>query len=825
MKKTLSINIAGIVFYIDEDAYAALESYINSIHAYFKNFDGAKDIVNDIEARIAEKFWNFRETEKIEAITQGHVDSLIASLGTIADFQEIESDEAKNDYFNAKAAPKFEFSKPFRRDLLNKKLGGVASGVANYFNIDPIWVRMIMLVAFFGLIPLLHAGNFVFWAYVICWIAIKGEMNTDSKTYRKFYRDPENKVIGGVMAGIAAYTGWDTGLLRVLAVISLFFFGSGAVAYIFILAFTPEAKSLTDKMEMTGEPITLENIERNIKETIQPQTSEEKPITRILLFPFRALAAIFTVFKPVLLGVRWLAQYLVGFILMIIAIILAGTLIVTTTAGISEFDHGQIGISFGKVVPVFLLVQDLPAWVIYAAYAAVIPLILGIGIAGISLLTNRKLINKSYRYASTTICIIGWIGIFAAFGFVGRNFQRSASVNQIKEIAIDSSYDFEVNRESQASIWEKMLGNTIIADELLDDEDLHDFNRDGFSRAQISLEGYDGKTIQVIQFSKSNGKTRTEAELNAKSIQYQYQIKGNKLFFDSHFGLKNIKFRNQKVRLKILIPYLYSFGMSREFAQYIENPIDHGYFNNEENDLFIGSQWAFSKDMGLTCLNREKQVNNDFNEPNQEEADIPDVPKLPEPIESIPKGESSKSIGFLITKTLPAFSSIEMLESETSATSIIQGNKFQITFKSPVPLNDFTSLPKVDQGVLKFPKVQSGLEITIQMPSLKKLSLGGNSRTTVSQFTLNNLDVLLYGFHSLTLEGRSDQLQASANESSELLASKWLTKRALVAISNQAKMELNASELIKGIKGERSDLTFKTYPKLNVQWSKNRKNE
>ena len=55
-------------------------------------------------------------------------------------------------------------------------------------------------------------------------------------------------------------------------------------------------------------------------------------------------------------------------------------LVALTTAGISGFDHGQIGISFGEAVPIFLLAQDLPAWAVYAAYAAIIPMILGIGI-------------------------------------------------------------------------------------------------------------------------------------------------------------------------------------------------------------------------------------------------------------------------------------------------------------------------------------------------------------------------------------------------------------------------------------------------------------
>ena len=190
---------------------------------------------------------------------------------------------------------------------------------------------------------------------------------------------------------------------------------TGAAAYLIIMAITPEAKSVTDKMAMTGEPITLENIEKNIKETFQPDSVEEKPLTRLLLFPFRTLATIFTALKPVLMGVKWFVQYLVGVVLLIIAIAFAVSLVVLTTAGISGFDHGQIGLAFGEVIPIYLLAQDLPAWSIWAAYAAVIPMIVGIGIGGLSLLLNRKLTNSTYKYISTTMAIVGWVGLFAAF--------------------------------------------------------------------------------------------------------------------------------------------------------------------------------------------------------------------------------------------------------------------------------------------------------------------------------------------------------------------------------------------------------------------------
>ncbi len=816
MKKTLSINIAGIVFHIEEDAFATLDAYLKSIHAYFKNFEGAKDIVDDIEARMAEKFWNIRETEKTEAITQAHVDALIASLGTVADFKAIETEEEKQEKTNSTSTNAGK-KKVFRRDLTNKKLGGVASGAANYFEIDPIWVRLILIVGFFGLFPLLHAANLVFWVYVACWIAIPGEFTVETdKSYRKFYRDPENKVVGGVMAGISAYTGWDVGLLRVLAVISLFFFGTGAAAYIIIMAITPEAKSVTDKMEMTGEPITLENIEKNIKETFQPDSTEEKPLTRVLLFPFRMLATIFTALKPVLMGIKWCVQYLVGIVLLIIAIAFAVALVVLTTSGISGFDHGQIGLAFGEAIPIYLLVQDLPAWSIWAAYAAIIPMVVGIGIGGLSLLLNRKLTNSTYKYISTTMAIVGWIGLFAAFSFVGRNFQRTASVNQMKEITADSSYVFDVNRESNETMWEKLLGNNIITDELLDEDEEHDFNRGGFSRAQISLEGYDGKTIQIIQFAKSNGRTRTEAETNAKAVQYNYVMKGNQLVLDSHFGLKNLKFRNQRMRVKVLIPYGVTFGMTREFGYFMENVLDGGYFNEDNGDLFVGSKWTFSMDKGLICLNRNPKQSDSSNDDSSDQDDesfdnAPDAPVAP-----------ASPTNFSLSKTVEPFGAIELKRCGSAAITIVKGNEFKVSYQSAEASADFGRLTSVSNRTLTLNDIPNGMTVTIETPTLRKVDLGGNGRTEIKGFNVPALDVILRDFHSLTLSGRSNELAAAAFDSSELLARDWETNIARISVGNQAKMDLNVKKSIKGKKAERADLSYQAYPNLQVSFLKNK---
>jgi phage shock protein PspC (stress-responsive transcriptional regulator) len=804
MKKTLSINIAGVVFHIEEDAFGILDNYLQSIQIYFQNFEGSKEIIADIEGRIAEKFWAIREEEKTEAISLEHVNQLIATLGTVADFQEIENEEYRNETSSGAEKnnqPASDIPKVFRRDILRKKLGGVAAGLGKYFDVDPIWVRIILLVGFFGLIPLLHVGNVIFWAYIICWIAIPGEnYSEEDRKYRKFYRDPEKKVIGGVMAGISAFTGWDLGLLRVFAVISALFFGAGILTYIVIMVISPQAKTLTDKMEMQGETITLENIEHNIKKSLDNETGPESTLSKILLFPFRALAVVFKSLSGVFIGIRWFFQITAGFILTVFSLALLAVLFVSAVSGSSGFDHGLFSLSLGEAqLPLFLLSKDLPSWTFWAFIAAFLPIIVSIGMGGVSLLINRKVFNKMYSYVSTTLMIFGWIALFFAASTLGKNFSRTASVNQIKDLPVNKTpYILDIKKESQESIFEKMLGSKALVDELIDDEDVHDYNNGGFSRVRISMEGYSGKNIQVIQFSKSNGFDRIDAEKNAKSINYGFSQTNNKLLFDAHFGILNQKFRNQRARVKILIPFGMEFSMSREFASYTDNNIDGGYYNEDKGDLFVGSLWTFTTVDNLVCNNR-KPIDTEFDNENN----------------SSQEGDTDQS-QFSITKTYDPFSKIEVANSDASLIKIVEGNEYKVSFKGDFSESDFNSNAKVVSGVLKFDQIQSGIEVEIQTPNLNKLELGGSARTELSGFTLSSLEVILKNQHSLSLNGSSIKLIASTMDQSELLATDWTCKNALVFAKNESKMALNVSDTINGKKEESAEITYAQKKSLHV---------
>jgi hypothetical protein len=438
--------------------------------------------------------------------------------------------------------------------------------------------------------------------------------------------------------------------------------------------------------------------------------------------------------------------------------------------------------SFGEAVPIYLLVQDLPAWAVYAAYAAVIPMIVGIGISGASLFANRKLTNKMYTYVATTMAIVGWIGLFAAFSMVGRNFQRTASVNQMKEITSDSSYVFDVNRESNESLWEKLLGNNALVEEILDEDEQHDFNRGGFSRAQITLEGYDGENIQIIQFAKSNGRTRNEAEVNAKAIKYQFVQKGNKLVLDSHFGLQNLKFRNQRMKVKILIPYGKTFSMTRQFGYFIDNVLDGGYFNDEANDLFVGSQWTFSKDKGLICLNREPSQSSDS-------SDFEDS-----------NDDQENTSNFSISKTIEPFTQVEISQTDAAKIQIKQATSYKISMESSEPVGNWSKLASVDGSLLRLKSLPSNVTVTIETPDLRKVELGGNGRTEIAGFDAAKMEVILRDFHSLKMEGRSDELVASTYDQSELDATGMKVKMATVWIDRKASMDLDVTESLRGKK-------------------------
>ena len=272
MKKTFTISLGHSIFNVEEDAYEILKMYLDSIKNYFQKMENDSEIINDFELRIAENFSSKVSSNK-SCIDLKDVKQVIEIMGSLDDFKEIYKDVEPE-----KEEEKKKDNKLYR-DSSNRIIAGVCSGIAEYFKIDPIIVRVLFFIA----VPL----NLI--VYIIFWIGIPSK-DFDPDLRKILYRDKENGVIGGVSKGLSNYLKIDANIIRVVFVVSLFFGGAGLLFYLLLWFFTKEAKTIGEKMNMSGFNVNLSNIEDFIKKKTKNLNSPESTLTKIFLFPFRLLA-------------------------------------------------------------------------------------------------------------------------------------------------------------------------------------------------------------------------------------------------------------------------------------------------------------------------------------------------------------------------------------------------------------------------------------------------------------------------------------------------------------------------------------------------------
>jgi len=183
MKKTISINISGIIFNIEEDAYDVLKKYLDTISGYFTDSDGKQEIMTDIETRIAELF-QARLNDGKNVVGMTDVEEVIDIMGR------------PEEYLNEEDA------------------------------------------------------------------AFTSSQNRTSRAKRRVYRDVDRNLVGGVCAGVSHYFGWDPIWLRLIWGLSIAIFGVGIIPYIILWIIIPGAKSTSEKLEMMGEPVTVESIKK-----------------------------------------------------------------------------------------------------------------------------------------------------------------------------------------------------------------------------------------------------------------------------------------------------------------------------------------------------------------------------------------------------------------------------------------------------------------------------------------------------------------------------------------------------------------------------------
>ncbi|GAB2589870.1 PspC domain-containing protein [Spirosoma areae] len=802
MKKTISINISGVIFHIEEDGYDKLRNYLTTVQQYFSTYEDSQEIVTDIENRIAEKLLAKLKAADKQVVSLDDVNELTAAMGTVADFEAVEEEEvlvtsggrhsatgagasgagpgarsagAQSTAHNPMPPAPGALLQPRRlvRDLRRKTLGGVCAGLAHYFNMDVVWVRLIFLVLFLALPPFgegfgASVSGFTFVIYIAMWIALPGVMTIeDDKTVKKFFRNPEDKVLGGVASGIAAYFGVDTGIIRLLFVLGIVLFGVGFLLYLVLWIIAPQANTLTEKMEMQGQPITLSNIEQSIKQNlnINETPNNESTLTRILLFPFRAIATIIgglgSALGPLLTGVVSLIRVFAGVLLLVIAFALMMACLAFLWSAIVV---GSGGSFMSNDFPVEFIRNDITLPMVLSSFLVAFIPAFGLAILGVMLITTRSVLSSRTALTVAGVWLVSLVVFAGTAAPLMASFQRRGTVEATKILNVPAAIPtFAMNDVENDDNW----------------------------RPSIDVKGYDGTTLSLVQYFRAQGRNRAEAQGNARQIKYAYTIKDSTVRFDETLELlPKSRFRAQDLDMDLMVPYEKPFRMTKEFARFIRNE-----FGAKELDRMAASVWKFTKMDGLVCINFPREKDRSYNDEDNDVTDLTDdvqsavASELGDDFDRI--GDHTRQFNSSAFEKVDVSGAFVVRFRKGDSYKVVADGREEDMSDMDVRVNGSTLEVKIDRrGGLFDWNNRKRVGLTITVPAISELKLSGASKASLMGFgkynaltidmsgacrtvfdgDVNDLNVSLTGASNVVLRGHANQLEADLTGACKLEA-------------------------------------------------------
>ncbi|MEQ8360444.1 MAG: PspC domain-containing protein [Cytophagales bacterium] len=581
MKKNISINIGGIIFHIEEDGYEKLQNYLTQINTYFKKYDDYSEIISDIESRIAEIFSAKLNKDK-EVINAEDVEQLIVTMGTVSDFASME--EGDEEFESASSETEMEGNKRLYRDKQRKIIGGVCAGLAHYFKVDALWTRILFLIVFFGFLIIPPASGLALIIYIALWIAVPGKDDLEEdKRIKKLYRNPDDKVIGGVSSGLAAYFNVDVAIVRLIFVLSVLFFGSGVIIYIVLWLIAPEAETMTEKMQMKGDPVTLSNIETSVKKGLQGDPNkEENALVTILLFPFRLIGKVFEVLGkaigPLLVVLGKALRVIIGLFFMIFAFLTLLSVLVIAAALLGLFISPEVVFDG---LPVQLVSSIVPGYVAIAGIFAIGIPILALGLLGLRIITMKAQTSSTAAWSMFGVWIIAVSISLSVIPIVVSNF-------------------IEDNSRTEVETFEAMDNHLVL--------DLNELDSDIRGFVHLTIRPHKDSTIKIIKEFSSNGSSKSDALKNSEMITYNITRNDSIILFDSNIEFTdNAVFRDQRLDITMYMPTGQKFIMKENLDEIIYRTIYH--YDYRESDMG-DNVFVFNNLDDLTCLTCDPSLEN-----------------------------------------------------------------------------------------------------------------------------------------------------------------------------------------------------------------------
>lgn len=349
MKKTLTVNLGGTVFHIDEDAYQLLDKYLSNLRIHFRKEEGSDEIMNDFEIRISELL-NDRVRLGYEVITIEHVEDVISRMGK----------------------PEEIFGENYKEEVKEEFKAKVETGY----------------------------------------------------TKKRLFRDPDDRILGGVAGGLAAYLGWDPTAIRIGLLLLMFLWGIVVPIYFILWLIIPVARTASEKLQMRGESVTVENIGKTVTDgfekvsgNVNDYMESERPRTALQKIADAFVSVVGAIIKvlAILIGIILIPPLL--FSLFILIIVLFACIVGLLGGGI-----GLLGGGFGmlhELMPYY----DWNTFYTFpegALIIAAIGMILSIGIPVIALI--YVVCGQLFKWkpmpsgAKWTLLILWIVSVVVSFG-------------------------------------------------------------------------------------------------------------------------------------------------------------------------------------------------------------------------------------------------------------------------------------------------------------------------------------------------------------------------------------------------------------------------
>ena len=591
MKQVININFQGRVVPIEVTAFDILKNYTESLNRHFANEQGKEEIINDIESRIGELF-----QEKLKSgatcITEEDVNNIIKNMGRPEDFDTTgdESQAGQNKESGSHTSMGGAgYAKKLYRDENDKVLGGVCSGLGNYFGIDSVILRIIFVIMFFSGIGFL--------AYIILWAVVPSSAVSEIGSYRKkLYRDTDNKLIAGVCSGLSKYFGvpiWIPRLLFLIPFLSFAFkwghwgglsfpdflsfsFSPGSfLVYIILWLVLPEATTTAEKLEMKGEKVDMNSIKNSVVEEMKGVKERAEKLSKeaasIAREKSKVMGAEFS--GAVKRNRNPIGNIVAGFFKIIFYIIF-GSIAIGLVFALFGLAIAAIGVFPIKDFVFNGALQNWLAWGTLIFFIAV-PIV-GVITWIIRRLTRVRSGNKNLAFGFSILWLLGWVCFIMLLANVSKDFRRTNNpaeqfitlanphVSRMDITADDPDKTFFRTNWSRFDLYEALDSDTVYVRNVV-----------------FKIEKSETDSFRVSIMRIARGQSRTAADTTARNIQYNVIQKDSTLLIDKGIAItKQEKFRNQYVIVRIYVPVGKQINIDRSVGRWNDATI--GFYDDDD---------------------------------------------------------------------------------------------------------------------------------------------------------------------------------------------------------------------------------------------------